>query len=318
MTDQEPLSVIIVNYNAGRHLAACIQSLMTNTPAVPMEIIIVDNASMDDSITRVRQAFPEVKILTNPENVGFAVACNQGIKRARGLNILLLNPDTIVLPYAVKDSLAFLSQNPEAGIVGCRLLDNDGQPRNSCRTFPTAWDYLFDSLFLTKLFPRSKLFGRFYLTNTTFNEPSEVDVVQGAFFLFKRQVMDDIGLLDERFFMYAEERDFCYRAKAAGWKVYFYPQAAIVHVGSICTRQQAPEMFIEQHKSTLIFHLKHDTLRDVAVIKVYLFLGVAIRLFIWTLLSIMRRRPGERSRQSIYLAVTRWYLARGIHLGFPR
>lgn len=305
------LSVIIVNYNTGDHLMACVRSLYENVVDVPMEVIIIDNASTDESISPVRESFNDIDILLNPNNVGFAVACNQGICRARGGYLLLLNPDTIVQPRAVQETLAFLKRTPEAGLVGCRLLDSNGNVERSCRTFPTTRDYLFDGLFLTKIFPRSKLFGRFYLTNTTFVEPTEVDMVLGAFFLFKRSVLEDIGPLDERFFIYTEERDYCYRAKAAGWKVYYYPRAEIIHIGGVSTRQQEERMFIEQKKSTLKFHRKHDSARQVAVIRRYLLLGIFLRLLIWSVLSAVRGTARAKDKQRIYSAATRWFLTEG-------
>lgn len=308
MADQETFSVIIVNHNSDHHLAACVQSLIKNTGEVPIEVIIIDNASTDGSIGQVSEAFPALEILANSRNVGFAAACNQGLRQARGGTILLLNPDTIIQPDAVKDTLEFLARTPEAGIAGCRLLNTDGRPWNSCRTFPTVWDYLFDSLFLTKLFPGSRLFGRLYLTNTRFAGPTEVDVVSGAFFMFKRAVMDDIGLLDERYFIYTEERDFCYRAKAAGWKVYFYPQAEIIHMGRVSTRQHALEMFIEQKKSMIRFHQKFDTPRKTNLIRFLIILGIFIRFLVWNIAAAVSRTPEVISRRHVYTGATRWFL----------
>ncbi|UCH62358.1 MAG: glycosyltransferase family 2 protein [Fidelibacterota bacterium] len=310
MAEQDILSVIIVNYNSDHHLTACIQSLIKNAGEVPIEVIIIDNASTDDSIRLVSKVFPDLKILTNSRNMGFAAACNQCLREARGGNILLLNPDTIIQSGAVKDTMEFLTRTPEAGIAGCRLLNTDGRPWNSCRTFPTVWDYLFDSLFLTRLFPGSRLFGRLYLTNTRFTEPAEVDVVSGAFFMFKRAVMDDIGLLDERYFIYTEERDFCYRAKATGWKVYFYPQAEIIHIGRVSTRQHTLEMFIEQKKSMVLFHQKFDTPRKTNLIRFLIFLGIFIRFLVWNIAAAVSRTPEVMSKRYIYNGATRWLLWR--------
>ncbi len=307
------LSVIIVNHNTGSNLSQCVQSLLAETKQdVSLELIIIDNASMDDSLLQLpKELRREQVVIHNPKNVGFAVACNQGLKRASGGNLLLLNPDTVILPRAIQDSLAFLIQTPEAGIVGCRQLDTQGQPRNTCRTFPTALDYLFDSLFLTKIFPRSRLFGRFYLTNQAFDGPTEVDVVNGAFLMFKRSLMDDIGLLDERYFMYTEERDYCYRAKLAGWKIYYYPLAEIVHEGGVSTRQRALEMFVEQRKSMLLFHKKYDSRSRVLLIRIYLFLGIFLRFVAWNIIAVAQKSPEHRSRQHIYSGATLWFL--GLH-----
>ncbi len=301
------LSVIIVNYNTGHHLGDCLQALFDHTSDEPLEVIIVDNASTDGSIEPVQSAYPQVQLVTNNSNVGFASATNQGISLAHGNFILLLNPDTQIFPDTIKKTLAFLKQTPGAGIVGCRLLDEAREPYSSYRTFPTAWDYLFDSLFLTKLFPGSRLFGRFYLTNKTFTEPTEVDVVQGALFLLKRELIDDIGLLDERFFMYAEERDYCIRAKAAGWKVFFFPGAEAVHIGGASTRHQAPEMFIQQIKSTVLIHRKHGSRGEAQLVKSILFLGVLIRFLIWNFLSLFNRHPRIKTNRRIYTVAILWF-----------
>ncbi len=308
MTEQAALSIIIVNYNADPHLIRCMQSLYEPKSEISFEVIVVDNGSRDGGITRIRHMFQDAIVVSNQQNIGFAAACNQGIARARGKNILLLNPDTIVSSRALEDTLNFLNSMPEAGIIGCRILDSKGDRQSSHWTFPTSWDYLFDSLFLTKLFPRSRLFGRLHLTYTEFRDPAEVDMVQGSFLMCKRQVIDQIGLLDERFFMYAEERDFCYRAKAVGWKVIYYPGAEIIHLSGASTAQNAVEMFIEQKKSTLKFHLKHDSARQVAMIRVYLFLGVLIRLLIWNMLSVVRGSTRDIMNQRVYSAATRWFL----------
>ncbi len=302
------LSVIIVNYNAGHYLGDCLRSLFDQTSDGPLEVIIVDNASTDGSIAPVRATYPQVKIVANNSNAGFAAASNQGINQASGNFILLLNPDTQVFPGTIKKTMAFLKQTPEAGIVGCRLLDETREPYSSYRTFPTAWDYLFDSLFLTKLFPGSRLFGRFYLTNKIFIKPTEVDVVQGAFFLLKRELLDDIGLLDERFFLYAEDRDYCFRAKAAGWKVFVYPDAEAMHIGGASARHHAPEMFIQQIKSTLLFHRKYDSNRSAKRIKAILLLGVVLRVILWGSLAVFVRSSIARSRRLIYITTLRWFL----------
>jgi GT2 family glycosyltransferase len=275
---------------------------------MPYEVILIDNASTDGSLEGVMEEFPRTKVIHNEQNIGFASACNFGILRAKGEFLLLLNPDTIVYPMTINTALNFIVETPEAGIVGCRLLDHNRQIIHSCRTFPTAWDYLFDSLFLTRLFPKSRLFGRFYLTNTIFTEPSVVDMVQGSFFLFRRQVVDDIGSLDERFFMYAEERDYCYRAKKAGWKVFYHPEAEMIHIGGVSTGQKSSEMFIEQQKSTFLFHDKHDAFLKVVLIKFFVFIGILIRVVIWTSWWFIRRTITSKSRRDIYLTTLWWFL----------
>jgi len=304
------LSVIIVNYNTGKQLLECVRSLFDNSHDMSIELIIIDNASSDGSIEKVREEFSNVEYICNSKNLGFAAANNQGFKVAHGRNILLLNPDTIVKTKAIQNSLVFLNSIPDAGIVGCRLMNSNGTPQPSCRTFPTAWDYLFDSLFLTKLFPRSRVFGRFFCTNTEFTKPTEVDVVQGAFFLIKRRLLDEIGPLDERFFIYAEERDFCYRAKRAGWKVFFFPYAEIIHLGEMSTRPRSEEMFIELNKSTIQFHKKHDPASKVKQIEVILFVGLVVRFIIWTIISMLNRSVRAKSKRHIYASTAKWFCRR--------
>ncbi|MCK4578245.1 MAG: glycosyltransferase family 2 protein [Candidatus Marinimicrobia bacterium] len=302
------LSIIIVNFNVGKYLDRCLHSVFNSDSSLEFEVIVIDNASTDDSLVIVPEEYPRVHLIKNEKNVGFATACNQGIRKAKGTTLLLLNPDTELQPDTLKEIQKFLLETSDAGVVGCKLLDREGKVQQSARSFPTLGDYLFHNLYLMRLFPTNKLFGRYYLTNRQLEHPEEVDMVIGAFFMIRRELLDQIGLLDEQFFIYAEEREFCMRAKAAGWKVYYNPLVSATHIGGISARQQAPEMFIEQCRSTLLLHQKHDVPFTVGYVRGSLIIGVIIRYLMWSIGSIVKPSKDSYKKQRVYAVAARWLL----------
>lgn len=250
------LSIIIINYNTRDLLRACLKSVFQQTREIEFEVIVVDNASLDGSREMLEQEFTHVKKIFNTENRGFAAANNQAIKQAKGIYILLLNSDTEVLDGAIQKTAAFMQQHPEASIVGCKLLNADRTIQPSCRSFPSVWNLFSESFFFYKLFARTRLFGKYYMSFFDYASTREVDVVMGAFMLIRREVFDAIGHFDEDYFMYAEETDFCYRASKLGYKTYFFSEAAIMHIGGGSTRD-SQKSFDLLHSSLLLFLHKH-------------------------------------------------------------
>ena len=230
-----------------------------------------------------------------------AAACNQGIAAAAGDTVLLLNPDTVLGENVLQKTSRFLRETPEAGIVGCRLLNEAGLAVKSSRTFPTLWSYLRENLGL-----RSSLGSVLPPAKRASAAAARVDLVMGAFFMVKRAVFDQVGPLDERFFMYAEERDFCLRAKSAGWSVYLLTDISSLHIGGRSTRQAAAPMYVQRLRSTLALHRKHNSATYVGLLRIILMLGSGGRALLWTLLSLITRREAARQKRESYAAGTRW------------
>ncbi len=252
------ISIIIVNWNTKEILRDCLDSIYTcAADNVEFEVIVVDNASEDDSGTMVKEKYPEVTLIQNVTNRGFAAANNQGIAVSRGRYVLLLNSDTIVLKNAFTSAIAFADRNPEAAAVGCRVLNPDRSLQPTCFMFPSILNMILSTTYLYKLFPRSRFFGRERMTWWDRSDVREVDVVTGCFLLVRREAMEQVGLLDEQFFIYGEETDWCCRFKKAGYKVLFMPFAEIIHFGGQSTRQVATRMILLNKGSKLLFLKKH-------------------------------------------------------------
>lgn len=279
------ISVIIVNWNTLTLLRDCISSIYEHADSISCEIIVVDNASSDGSREMVKAEFPNVCLLENTRNHGFAHANNQGISIARGRYLLLLNSDTRLLDNALEKVVAFADQNPDAAVVGCRVLNPDRTLQPTCFMFPSMLNMILSFTYLYKLFAKSRLFGRERMTWWNRDDVRPVDVVTGCFMLVRRHAVEEVGMMDDRFFMYAEETDWCYRFKQAGWNVLFTPQAEIIHHGGQSSRNMRPEMLIEMRLSILKFIMKHKGRLQHAIASVLILLFVAMRLPVWLLIG---------------------------------
>ncbi len=231
------LSVSIVNYNTKEFLRKCLKSIYENTYKISFEVFVVDNNSKDGSTKMVKKEFPQVNLIENEINVGFAKANNQTIRKNSGKYILFLNSDTVVLPDSLNIMTSFMDNHPRAGALGCKLLNSDMILQPSCREFPSFITLLFESTFLDQLFPSNKVIGRYQLGRWNHNEIREVDQPMGACLMVRRKTVDEVGLLDEEFFMFFEEVDWCYRIKKRGWKIYFLPKAKVIHYGGQSIRK---------------------------------------------------------------------------------
>lgn len=230
------LSIIIVNWNTRNLLKKCLESIYQETRGLDYEIFVVDNASQDKSAEMAKKEFlanPEfsqrITLITNNKNLGFAKASNQAIKQCQGDFILLLNPDTIILDRAIEKCLDFFITNSKIGILGCKLLNPDKSWQPSCRTFPTLSSQIIILLKLHHLFKNLKIMKKYLMLDMDPNIPQEVDQVMGAFFLIRKELIQKIGLLDEKYWIWFEEVDFCRRAMLANFKTYFWPGASIIH-----------------------------------------------------------------------------------------
>jgi GT2 family glycosyltransferase len=251
------LSVCIVNWNTCEDLACCLASLQHGQGDLEYEVWVVDNGSTDGSVEMVQTQFPAVHLLQNAANVGFTVANNQSLRACRGRYALLLNPDTLVHDGALGRLVGFLDRHPEAGVVGVKLLNPDGSVQYSCRTFPTLGAVLFRGTPFGRLFPRNRYTREYLMQDWRHEEVRTVDWVSGAGMAVRRSVWEQIGLLDERFFIYCEDMDFCKRVHAAGWHVKYFPGAVVTHVIGRTTDQNLRAMILQFHRSMYLYYDKH-------------------------------------------------------------
>jgi len=223
------LSIIIVNYNSSGFLKNCLESLLNSKDAVEKEIIVIDNASSNGSINFVKSSFPSVKLIENKKNYGFAKANNIGAMAARSEFMLFLNPDTVIQKYALEKMVNFMEQNAGAGAVGPKLLYPDGSLQCSCRNFYNLRTILLRRTVLGKVFPHSRLLQYHLMSDWNHNQIQEVDWVLTACLMIRREVLEKTGYFDEKYKMYFEDVDLCYRVRKAGYKVFYYPDAVVVH-----------------------------------------------------------------------------------------
>lgn len=304
------VSICIVNWNAVDLLRDCLSSIFEQVWQVALEVIVVDNASTDSSVAMVCEEFPQVKLIVNGDNVGFARANNQAFNLASGRYLLLLNNDTIVLPGALDAMVGFMNCHPEAGMVGCKLLNPDGSLQPSCWRFSNLGTRFFRTLYLDKLFPRSHWAGIHYMSDWNYNTVREVDVIQGSCMLVRREVLVQVGPLDGAFFMFAEEMDWCYRAKQQGWKIYFTPEAEVIHYGGQSSSRQSAKMSIIMHQSILRYFRKHHGRLACVIVRLLAILEISLRLAYWSLSWLIRQRTKEYATYKIgvYWPALRWLL----------
>ena len=237
------LSVIIVSWNAKAFLLECLASVFRQCPRPSLEVIVVDNASSDGSVEAVRDAYPGVTLIVNEANVGFAKANNIGIEASRGDYLFLINSDVVVGEGCFDKSLRHMDEHPEIGMLGPKILGVDGRVQRSCMGYPSLWNTLCRALALDSLFPRSRLFGSHLLTFWEHDETRPVEVINGCFWVLRRSAMEQVGLLDERFFFYGEDVDWCRRFNEGGWKVVFFANAEALHYGG-ASSSNAPVRFV--------------------------------------------------------------------------
>lgn len=269
------LSVVIVSYNVREFLRQALVSLRRSLKGIRAEVFVVDNASDDGSVAMVRSDFPSVRLIVNRSNLGFARANNLALRRARGRFLLLMNPDTVVQEDTLRVMLKFFADHPDAGCAGCTILNPDGTFQLACRrSFPTAWTAFTKISGLSALFPGSRIFGRYNLTYRSPDGTYEVDAVSGSFMMVRREVYETVGGLDEAFFMYGEDLDWCYRIRKAGWRTYYVHATRIIHYKGESTRRSAIDEVRTFYDAMHVYVAKH--LRGSALMHGLLRLGIWI------------------------------------------
>ncbi|MBI4726475.1 glycosyltransferase family 2 protein [candidate division TA06 bacterium] len=274
------LSVIIVTWNSRDYIRPCLDSLFSQ--GQDLEIIAVDNGSQDSTLDVLREYGTRIKVVGNQENLGFARAANQGLKRAAGDFILLLNPDTVLTPGALESMAGFLAEHPKIWALGPQLLNLDGSVQRSCRQFPDGRIMFYEFTGLSRLFPKSKTFGRWRMGYFDHLTPARVDQPMGACLMVKRVVLDKVGLLDEEnFSMFFNEVDWCLRISRAGGRLYFLPQAKVYHHHGVSTRRVKKAMIISSHQSLARYFSKHYPNRfSTLLIRIMNRLTVPLRLWL--------------------------------------
>ncbi len=294
------LSVIIVNWNTRDLLLRCLDCVYKAQKSLEMEVLVVDNHSTDDSVPIARQSFPQAQFIENSANLGFAKANNQGIRLAKGRYILLLNSDAFVHEDALYAMVTFMDAHSNSGAAGCRLYNEDGSLQRSCYAFPTLLTEFWQLTWLDRLFPKSRIFGRYLMTYWDMGDSRPVEAVMGACLILRTEALNQIGLLDEQFFMFSEEMDLCYRLKKAGWSVNYIPQATAVHLWGGSSNQVKGEVFLQLYRSRIMFFRKHYGKWVTRLYKTELFLGSLLRVVLAWFSGLLNNQSEESRKGEHY------------------
>lgn len=299
------LTFIIVNRNTKDNLINCLHSLALKEEKAIREVIVVDNASTDGSVSEIKSFFPDTIIIENKQNLGFAKAVNQGLKKAKGEYLILLNPDTKVKEMAIETLINFMSNHKEVGIAGAQLLNQDGSKQNSIANFPCLTTELLNKSLLRFLFPK-KYPGK----ERRYSEPIEVDSVIGACMMVRREAVEQVGLLDEDYFLFFEETDWCYRMKKAGWKVYHVPQAEVIHFQGKSVEKEKERAKVEYYRSRYIFFKKNRGIFQWLILLIGLIIKLIFSFIIWGILNVATffRLQKIKIKFKIYSYLLLWHL----------
>ncbi len=294
------VSIVIVNWNTCSELKACLSSIDASCRNLDYETIVVDNASEDGSVEMIQRDFSRVQLICNHRNEGFAKANNQAFAIAKGRYLLCVNSDVIVLDEAIAKFVVYADQHPEAGVLGCRILNKDYTLQRSCYLYPSALNLLFSCLYADVLFSQSRIFGRECFTWWDFAHEKEVDLVKGCFFMIRQKVIQEIGSFDEHYFMFCEEADLCYRIRKAGYKILYYPEIQVVHIGQVSVRKMPVEMKLILMGSRLFFIKKHYSrfhyITSCFLTSFYFFLRAPVFFFIGVAMKENRKTNLKRAR----------------------
>lgn len=292
------LSIVIVNWNTQALLHDCLHSVCEGLGSLRAEIIVVDNASSDGSADMVRMGFPAVELLESKKNLGFAGGNNIALERAKGRYVLLLNTDTLVHGSVLPDAVAWMDQHLEVGVMGPRVLNSDGSVQASCSAFPSLRFLTLQTLGLTRL----ARWDAYRMTGWDRSTERHVDVISGAAMFVRTSAMREVGLLDEAFFFYGEETDWCRRFARAGWEIVFVPIKEITHFGNGSAAKLNHRRDVMMTEGTTRFHLKHGGFRAGIACFGILAAHNMSRAIFWSLL-LMINRPGARVRAKHFARV---------------
>jgi GT2 family glycosyltransferase len=309
-TTSVEISVVIVAWNAQHYLELCLESLAKNPPRRSMEVLVVDNASADDTVEMVEAKFPWVKLIKSKENLGFSRGNNLAIRQCQGHYIALVNPDVILFRDCLDTLADFLDQNLKVGNVGPRVFNPDMTQQSTCRRFPTLWNNLCSATRLESMFKGSGFFAGEHMFYFPHDRTRAVDVIVGCFSMIRREAFDDVGLLDEGLFMYGDDVDWCRRAWNAGWQVVFYPDARAIHDRGKTTAPFPVRFAVAQQRSVLHYWTKHHTFLGVLGIRGIMLFHHLFRYVVAALanLALSRKRPQSEVRKRVSVACLRQLL----------
>ena len=259
MTESIIVSVVIVSWNAKAYLMQCLSSLEENACNYSTEILVIDNASTDGSPEFVAENFPYIRLIRNPVNLGFSKANNIGIKNSRGKYVCLINSDVRILKDCIKNLVAFMETHPDIGLAGPRMLDANEKAGRSCRGFPTVWNMFCHAIGLDRIFPGIPFISNYTLPYWHHNTTRQVDILGGWFWIARRAALDEVGLLDENFFFYAEDMDWCKRFQLKGLGVMFLATAESIHYGGGSSKNAPVKYYIQQQRADYQYWRKHHS-----------------------------------------------------------
>ncbi len=288
------LSIIIVNWNAKDWLYKTLTSVYKYTKDITFEVLVIDNNSSDDSVEMIRKEFPQIRLITNKDNKGYSKANNQGIRESKGRYIILLNPDTKLLDNALKSMIEFMDNHKEAGAVGCSLLNPDMSWQSSCRGYPDLAKAFLENTLSGKLLSRTTRGREKYIELWRPEDIHEVEAVSGACLLTRREVIEQVGLLDENIFMFSEEVDWCYRIRKSGWRIYYLPYIQIIHYGGYTYRNINDKMFVKVYQTKYYFHRKHFGPLSAFIYRLLNIYGLSFRVIKWLIIYLSRKLSGQK------------------------
>jgi len=288
------LSIVVVSYNTVEMTKSCLKSIYDNLGSLSVQVIVVDNDSKDTSVEMIRSDFPQVNLIENKENLGFAAANNQGFKIASSELILLLNSDTVVLGSVISASVNYMYNNPDVGAFGCRVLNSDKSVQLTCSQFPTHLNLILILFGLDRLsYP--KFFGKYQLKHWNRDSERDVDVISGCYLMTKQTILNQVGELDEDFFFFGEETEWCYRVKQAEWKVRFSPVGEIIHHGGGSAKKLKSKRNLMLTNALVRFHLKRSGTLAALLMYLILFTFNLSRAVFWRVMSLAIPRYTERA-----------------------
>jgi GT2 family glycosyltransferase len=299
------LSIIIVNWNTKEYLLPCVKSIFEEGEGISKEVIVVDNGSQDGSASEVKKTFPFIHLIENERNFGFARASNQGLRKATGRYVLLFNPDAQVKDEAIKQLVSFMYTHIDAGAAGAQLLNGNGSRQNSIAKFPSLTTELLNKSLLRRLFPK-----KFPGKEKDYPEPIEVDSVIGACMMVRREATEQVGLLDEDYYLFLEETDWCYRMKKAGWKIYHVSQAEIYHFQGKSAERDKKKAKVEYYRSRYHFFKKNMGSLQWFLLFSGLMIRLGFELLAMTVASLVTffAIKGWRKKLAIYTYLFWWHV----------
>lgn len=293
------LSICIVNYKVRDLLKDCLESIYQHPPVASFEIIVVDNHSEDGTLEMLSKEYPQVRCAERPGNDGYTAPMNQALKMGTGQFLIQLNPDTVVQLGAFDQLVSFMQQHAEVGICTPKVLNRDGTLQKQCRrSAATPWDAFTYFSGLSKRYPKSRRFAGYLMTYLDEDEANEVEAVSGSCMFIRRAVVEQIGYLDELFFAYQEDADFCFRAREAGWKIYYVPQAKIIHFGGQGgSRFEVYRSIYQWHRSYFLYYRKHLAKNYIFLINWLFYAAMGAKLALNLLVTLLRREKFAGTRK---------------------